>query len=244
MASLVEQEQALARRLENAAPLEAVQPLRLTLHGVTKTWAGAPEPVLDGVDFELEGGKLVSIAGRNGAGKTTLLRIVSGLIAPDRGEVMLDGLTPRKDRREYQRRLGFVSASAGALYARLSVQQHLDLWARLAFVPRAQRRSAIEVAINRFELHELLPAKRVDRLSMGQRQRLRLSLAFLHDPKLVLLDEPWNSLDEQGRDLLISALKILIARGGAAICCSPTGSEIGIHADLAYLVRDGKVVRP
>ncbi len=217
--------------------------MRLSLREVTKTWPRQQVPVLDHVDLDIEAGKLVSIVGRNGAGKTTLLRIVSGLIAADSGTVRLDGLHPKKDRREYQKRIGFLSASYGGLYARLSVRQHLELWARLAYVPRAERRAAIEVAINRFDLRPLLESRRVDRLSMGQRQRVRLSMAFLHEPRLVLLDEPWNSLDDEGREVLTTALTVFVAGGGSAICCSPTGTEIGPHADATYTVRDANVSR-
>jgi len=68
-------------------------------------------------------------------------------------------------------------------------------------------------------------------------------MAFLHEPKLVLLDEPWNSLDDEGRDVLTSALTVFVAGGGSAICCSPTGTEIGPHAHSTYVVSDGKVHR-
>jgi ABC-2 type transport system ATP-binding protein len=242
MTSMAEQTLA-AREAAEAAALEAVQPIRLLLREVTKTWPRQTVPVLDHVELDVEAGKLVSIVGRNGAGKTTLLRIVSGLIFADSGTVRLDGLDPKKHRREYQRRIGFLSASYGGLYARLSVRQHLDLWARLAFVPRQERRAAIEATIDRFDLRELLASRRVDRLSMGQRQRVRLAMAFLHEPKLVLLDEPWNSLDEEGREVLTTALRDVVAGGGSAICCSPTGTEIGPHAQATYVVSDGKVDR-
>lgn len=235
-------EQPFAVQAAQDGSIAAGESSRLYLHGVTKTWHRQPKPVLDHVDLDVEPGRLISIVGRNGAGKTTLLRIAAGLIFPEEGVVRLDGLEPRKNRRSYQRRIGFVSASYGGLYARLSVRQHLALWSRLAFIPPVERRAAIEVAINRFDLRELLPARRVDRLSMGQRQRLRLALAFMHEPKLVLLDEPWNSLDDEGRTILTSALKILVAGGGSAICCSPTGTEIGPHAHATFAVTDGRLV--
>lgn len=242
MASIAERRLAVEDG-DEAVATAAPQTPRLALRGVTKAWPRQPVAVLDGVDLDLEPGRLVSIVGRNGAGKTTLLRIIAGLIGADRGTIRLDGLDPIKARREYQQRIGFLSASYGGLYARLSVRQHLELWARLAYVPRPQRRAAIEVAINRFELRDLLAARRVDRLSMGQRQRVRLAMAFLHEPKLVLLDEPWNSLDDAGREILSSALTVFVVGGGSAICASPTGTEIGTHAHLTYAVGDGKLHR-
>jgi ABC-2 type transport system ATP-binding protein len=188
---------------------------------VVKRWPDAP-PIVEGVDLELDPGTAITISGHNGAGKTTLLRIASGLIEPDSGVVCVAGRRPEENRTEFQRRIGLVSAGNTGLYGRLKAEHHLDLWARLALIPRAARDAAIERAIRAFAL-EPLCGKRVDRLSMGQRQRLRLALGFLHDPALVLLDEPTTSLDEDGVELLGTALEALKARGGAAIVCLPSG---------------------
>jgi ABC-type multidrug transport system ATPase subunit len=198
--------------------------------------------VLDAVDLLLDSGTLAALTGGNGVGKTTLLRILAGLISPDAGHVRLDGLHPVRNRRDYQRRLGFLSAGYGGLYARFSTREHLDFWARLAFVPASKRPRACALAIERFELGDFA-SRRVDRLSMGQRQRVRLALAFLHEPKLVLLDEPWNSLDEQGVDVLTRALVDLRAAGGTALCCTPSGDEIRSLADDVYAVEDGALRR-
>src|SRR5207245_1771342 len=130
-----------------------------------------------------------------------LLRILAGLFLPDAGTVSLDGLDPVRQRRAYQRRLGFLAAGQGALYARLTVKGHLAYWARLALLPARDRRLAVILALGQFDLLALA-ANRVDRLSTGQRQRVRLAMAFLHDPDVVLLDEPSNSLDEVGLDRL------------------------------------------
>lgn len=242
MTSFVEETVTTHEGVDGAARLASVGPVRLVLRAVTKTWPGQAIPVIDHVDLDVERGTLVSIVGNNGAGKTTLVRLIAGLITPDTGSVVVDGFDLRHTRRAYQERIGFLSASHGGLYARLSVRQHLDLWARLAYVPRPHRQSAIDGAIDRFDLQTLLAATRVDRLSMGQRQRLRLAMAFLHEPKLVLLDEPWNSLDEEGHRVLASALDTFVRGGGSAVCCSPTGTEIGSQADATYVVRSGKVV--
>jgi ABC-2 type transport system ATP-binding protein len=227
----------------SSAALSAVVPDRLRFEGVTKRWDKREPPLLDGVDLALRPGTLAAVVGRNGAGKTTLLRIAAGLISPNQGRTRLDGLDSVNDRREYQRGVGYVSAAHAGLYARLSVRQHLEFAAKLALMSRADRKIAIEVAINRFELKDLLVAHRVDRLSMGQRQRVRLALGFLHDPKLVLLDEPWNSLDAEGRQMLLGVLTLFATGGGTAVCCSPTGEELGPHADETYVVGEGKVVR-
>jgi ABC-2 type transport system ATP-binding protein len=214
--------------------------VRLALHGVTKRWDRRKPPVLDGIELALEPGRLVSIVGGNGVGKTTLLRIAAGLIFPDSGTVHVDGLDPGRDRREYQRRVGFLSAGSSGLFARLSPAAHLDYTARLALLPRERRRTACAAAIERFQMGDFAN-RRVDRTSMGQRQRLRLALALVHEPSVVLLDEPWNSLDEEGVDMLLSTLADVGARGGTTICCSPTGDVIEAHADVTYVLEEGRV---
>lgn len=213
----------------------------LSLSRVSKRWAGAPSPVLSEIELNVEPGVAAAITGRNGAGKTTLLRIAAGLILPDTGDVEVTGLHLERDRKECQRRLGFLAAGNSGLYGRLKVEQHLDFWSRLSMVPRKDRARSIHDSLDRFELHELC-GRRVDRLSMGQRQRLRISLAFLHEPQLVLLDEPRTSLDDEGAALLDRAVERLTSQGGAALICAPTGEQAGVRLDRCYAVHDGSLI--
>lgn len=210
------------------------------MRGAVKQWPGAPRPVLDRVDLQIEPGEVVSISGRNGTGKTTLLRIAAGLITPDAGSVRIAGLDPQRERRACHRRLGFVGAGSSALYARLTVDHHLDMWARLALLPRGRRRPAIARAAERFELAELR-GQRTDRLSMGQRQRLRLALGFLHSPDVVLLDEPENSLDDEAAALLGEAIEDVRARGGAVVVCSPSGVRDALWVDRRLVLSGGRL---
>jgi ABC-2 type transport system ATP-binding protein len=212
----------------------------LEIRDVSKHWPGAPGPVLDSVSLTVGAGRAVAITGHNGAGKTTLLRIASGLIAPDAGSVAVSGLHPERDRRAFQRQIGFLSAGNSGLYARLKVEHHLDYWARLALIPKAERRAAVDAVIERFALDEL-SGKRVDRLSMGQRQRLRLSLAFLHEPNVVLLDEPATSLDDQGAAIVQAAADEVLARGGSIVVCTPTSELSRLRFDAVYLVESGRL---
>jgi len=223
----------LARVEELAGPI-------LTARAVRKRW-GSGEPVLDGADFELPRGAVVGLQGANGAGKTTLLRILAGLFLPDAGTVRLDGLDPVQERRAFQRRLGFVSAGQGSLYARMTVKAHLDYWSRLALLPARERRIAVDVALGRFDLAPLA-GNRVDRLSTGQRQRVRLAMAFLHAPDVILLDEPSNSLDEAGLARLQSVLDDGKRDGKSVLWCAPsvTGLEVGF--DRIYELAGGKVI--
>jgi ABC-2 type transport system ATP-binding protein len=209
----------------------------LELRGVSKSWSG--RPVLNELDLSLLPGTTTWLGGRNGVGKTTLLRIAAGLICPERGSVRLAGLDPEADRRAYQRRLGYLPAGNGALYARLSVRDNLDFWAGMALLARGQRQAAVETALTRFELGPLA-RQRADRLSMGQRQRVRLAAAFLHEPELILLDEPQTSLDPDALELLARALDELRDRGGSALWCAPKPDE-GIDFDRLLELDAGRL---
>lgn len=216
----------------------AVPALRLA--GVAKRWRRGQPPVLGYIDLNLAPGTATWIGGQNGAGKTTLLRIAAGLIAADEGSVRLHGLDVERQRRRYHARVGFLSAGSTGLYSRLTTRHHLGFWARLAFVPRRRRRGAVERSLERFDLHELAD-RRVDRMSMGQRQRLRLAMAFLHDPEVVLLDEPHTSLDEEGARLLELASEEVLDRGGAILACGPTGEPGGRGFDRRLELRGGRL---
>jgi ABC-type transport system involved in cytochrome c biogenesis ATPase subunit len=136
-----------------------------------------------------------------GAGKTTLLRILGGLVAPDRGTVRLGGITLGERRRAYQRQIGLLTPGDRGLYARITVERHLDLGARLALMDPKECDPAVRYCSGRFALAEL-GGVRVDRLSMGQHQRVRLALTFPHAPRPMLLDEPVASLDSDALGLL------------------------------------------
>lgn len=218
----------------NAAPAPGEL---LALHGVDKAYGGTV--VLQRLELTVERGELVGVGGANGIGKTTLLRICAGLIAPDAGVVWLDGLHPRRDRAAFQRRVGFLAAGDRGLYARLTLRRHLELWGRVSLLEGERYRRAIERTIERLALGEL-EGRRMDRLSMGQRQRVRLAMAFMHEPALVLLDEPLNSLDERGGELLRGCLAETTARGGAVIWCAP---QVGAEApfDRSLLLEAGRL---
>ena len=219
---------------------EPVAPAVLTVTGATKRWPGLSEPVLDGVDLALPAGTATVVAGRNGVGKTTLLRVIAGAILPESGTVRLGDLDPERDRCSYQGRIGFLPAGDRGLYARLSVRQHLELWSRLALLPRGERGAAVAGALDLFGLGGLAGA-RVDRLSLGQRQRVRLALTFLHGPDVVLLDEPLTSLDQDGSGAVTAAVDRLRMRGGCCLWASPEPPDIELGFDQELRLENGRL---
>jgi ABC-type multidrug transport system ATPase subunit len=212
--------------------------------GVWRYWGRGKSrwAVLRGIDLHVAAGTVTCVGGQNGAGKTTLLRIGTAILAPDAGTVTVDGISSDGNWREYHRRIGFLSAGDRGLYARFSVRGHLEFSVRLAFVPTDRRQQLVEQALVGFGLADLAK-RRADRLSQGQRQRLRLALTFVHEPKVLLLDEPRNSLDEQGLAMLVGAIDGVLARRGAVIWCSPAGETQPLKFDRSFLIEAG-ALRP
>ncbi len=215
------------------------QPL-LEIKDLYHRWKGPKPPVLDGVDLTLMPNQVTWVGGRNGAGKTTLLRMAAGILLPQRGTVRIEGMPSATTGGRYQRKIGFLSAGDRGLQARLRVSQQLDYWARLAYVPRQRRAELVAVNLERFGLVEFAD-RRVDRMSMGQRQRIRLAMAFLHEPPVVLLDEPRNSLDDEGYALLSQETARAAAGGAAILWCSPRGEDRVIECDTSFTLEDGKL---
>jgi heme exporter protein A len=145
--------------------------------------------VFDRLDFELERGDFLVVTGPNGSGKTTLLRLVAGLAAPTTGE-----LEVAVDRAQ----LGFLGHEP-LVYRELTALENLDLYGRLYRVP--ERRERIGMLLERFGLWDAR-GQRVASFSRGMLQRLALCRAFLHEPELYVLDEPFTGLDEEGAELL------------------------------------------
>jgi len=217
------------------------EPLPLSLRTVSKAWDKGRVPVLSRVDLDLSAGGRVRIAGRNGVGKTTLMRIAAGLIDPDRGRVEVFGTSPEGAPERYQRLVSFLPAGDRGLYARLTVRRQLDFCARISLVPRREVKARVEEAISTFDLGELAD-RRVDRMSMGQRQRLRIAMTFLPRPRVALLDEPLTSLDGEGAEILYGAIERLLAAGGAVLWCSPAGEHTDYEFDRTLMLEQGKLV--
>lgn len=238
--------------LEGPVPLAAADPpssrptpaddaIPLVLRDVHKRWHRSQEPVLEGIDLTLDLGTKTWIGGRNGVGKTTLLRIASGLIDPDRGRAQVWGFAAAENRARYQRLVSFLPAGDRGLYARLTVCRQLRFWARIAMVDPAQVKDRVEEAIDAFDLRELAD-RRVDRMSMGQRQRLRIAMTFLAKPEIVLLDEPLTSLDAEGGEVLDRAIAELMSRDGTLLWCSPTGERVDQRFDAGWILEGGRLV--
>jgi ABC-type multidrug transport system ATPase subunit len=196
---------------------------------------------VDRLDLAVRRGEVLGLLGHNGAGKTTTVRLVAGLLAPTSGRVRVDGLDPDVDGDEVRRRLGVLPAAA-AVDDRLSGRDNLRFAADLYDLPRAGAERAIDEVLDRFGLtarqHE-----RAGGYSTGMRQRLSLARVLLHDPDVLLLDEPTASLDpvaaRQVRDLIAD----LGARGDrTVVLCTHDLAEAQRLCDRVAILEHGRTI--
>ena len=165
------------------------------------------------VSIEIAQGDFVSIVGQNGAGKTTFLKILSTIIRSYQGNVQLFGIALRRAGADVRRRIGVVSHES-LLYPDLTVTDNLTYYARLYSV--SNRRERVTEVIQHLDL-EFKAKSLVRSLSRGLRQRASLARAFLHEPDLLLLDEPFTGVDERAAGLVIDSLAGFKKRGGTIV---------------------------
>ena len=159
------------------------------------------ELALEGVDLVVDAGEHIAVLGDNGAGKTTLLRILATALRPTAGRLQIAGLDAFRERRRLRHYLGYVAHAPG-LYPALSAAENLQFFCDLQDVSR----SRVEQVLDEVGLTSVA-YRRTDQLSRGMQQRLAIARAILHEPRLLILDEPDASLGSDAADLLMRVMK-------------------------------------
>jgi heme exporter protein A len=192
-------------------------------------------PALRDVSTEFHAGTITVLAGPNGAGKSTLLAVLGLLISPARGRVVYAPVGD--DRRSVRSQIGWV-AHDSLCYRELTGRQNIDLAARLygIRVESVWQRIAGQAGIERFT------DRAVGSLSRGQRQRVALARALVHDPQLVLLDEPWTGLDQASSERLESAVENERERGKIVVIVSHEAALAERLGAIRLVLRGGKIV--
>ena len=198
---------------------------------------------LRGISLEVKQGEAVALLGANGAGKTTLLRILATLLLPTRGTAFLAGHDAAREPAAVRRQIGYHAGSDLGFYARLTGRQNLRFFGRLNHLSHEFSAGRIEILSERFGLRGVLD-RQARALSAGTIQRLSLVRALLHQPKVLLLDEPTRSLDAIAAADFRHFLKteVLARKDTSLLFASHTMQEIELLADRVAILDEGKLL--
>jgi ABC-2 type transport system ATP-binding protein len=206
----------------------------LQLTDIVKTYGG--RRVLDDVSFEVQPGRLTGFIGGNGAGKTTTMRIVLGVLAKDAGTVALDGAEVTASDR---RRFGYMPEERG-LYPKMKLLEHVVYLARLHGFSKRDAASRARTLLERLGLGERLDDN-VETLSLGNQQRAQIAAALVHDPEVLILDEPFSGLDPLAVDVVAGVLQERAAAGSAVLFSSHQLDVVERLCDDLVIISSGTI---
>ena len=210
----------------------------LQVKNLRKTYG--PLLAVDDVSFNVAAGQLVGLLGPNGAGKTTTVSMVAGLLAPDQGEVQIGGRRLSGDTDPKKRKIGLVPQDL-ALYDELSARSNLRFFGALYNLSGGALEKAIASAVELVGLGDRI-VDRVKNYSGGMKRRLNLAASLLHDPEILLLDEPTVGVDPQSRNAIFDNLETLKARGKALLYTTHYMEEVERLADRIVVIDHGRVI--
>ena len=210
----------------------------LTVESLSKSYSGIP--AVQGVSFEIRRGEILGYLGPNGSGKSTTVKILTGLIEPTSGRVLLDGKNVRQDLNAYKCVLGYVPEEP-FLYTHLSGREYLQLIGRLRQLPSQVLNKRIDAILEIFDLtasrHMAMAS-----YSKGMRQKVLLSAALLHNPEILILDEPFSGLDVTAAQILKGLLKALAAEGKMIFYSSHVLEVVERVCDRVLILHKSRVV--
>ncbi len=192
------------------------------------------------VSFDAPDGSIIGLLGPNGAGKTTTLRMIAGLIEPDAGAIVVDGIDARAERAQSLARLGILSDARG-LYPRLTARENIAYYGALHGMSAAQIAPQVSQIAQMLEINDLLD-RRTEGFSQGEKMKTALARALVHDPKNIVLDEPTNGLDVLATRALREALRALRAQGKCIVISTHIMQEVERLCDDVYVVSHGRTV--
>jgi ABC-2 type transport system ATP-binding protein len=208
------------------------------VEGLVKRFSGVH--VLHGVSFRVAPGEILGYLGPNGSGKSTTIKIVVGLLEPTLGAVRLNGLAAAEDPVAFRRQLGYVPEEP-YIYTHLTAPEYLELVGRLRNIADARLQTQISRLLDLLDLTPALGAP-MTTFSKGMRQRVLLAAALLHDPHLLILDEPFSGLDVSASFLLVAVLRALARRGKTILLSSHRMDLVETLCGRIVILHRGRIV--
>jgi len=214
----------------------------ISIQHLVKTFQSGQRSLLavDDVSFDVVNGEVYGLLGPNGAGKTTMMRMILGLLVPDSGFAEIDGHRSDQQPDEVKRQVGFVSASAG-VYQWLTGKEMLAFFGEIYGLSTDEIESRIDELAAILDLNEFLN-QGCATLSTGQKQRLSLARALIHDPPVMILDEPTLGLDVVGSQVIFNYIDVLKERSKAIILCTHRLEQAQRVCSRFGLLHKGKMV--
>lgn len=210
----------------------------IEVHNLEKSF-GDVKAVRD-VSFNAADGQITGLLGPNGAGKTTTLRMLYSLLPPDAGSILIDGMEPLKEPLAVKRKIGVVPDARG-LYQRLTARENIEYYGQLHGLSKNTIDERIAELDKLLDLGEILP-RRTEGFSQGQRVRVALARALIHQPQTLLLDEPSNGLDVMSTRALRHLLQDLKQKGHCIVLSTHIMQEVAALCDRIVIVAGGTVV--
>ena len=194
---------------------------------------------LDGLSFKALDGQITGILGPNGAGKTTCLRTIYGLLQPDQGQAFIDDINVASEPLPGRKRLGIFPDKFG-LYERLTAYEQIDYFASIHGLAGQNKKQAIEQVINDLDMQDIAHRKSHG-FSQGQRMKVTLAQALVHQPQNFVLDEPTRGLDVMSTRILRDYLNTFKAKGHCILFSSHVMQEVAALCDRVIIVANGKL---
>jgi sodium transport system ATP-binding protein len=194
---------------------------------------------VNGVSFQAQDGQITGLLGPNGAGKTTTLRMLYSLLPPDEGEIRIDGLDPTRDAMEIKRTLGVVPDSRG-LYSRLTARENITYYGELHGMNKKAIQARIGEMTQTLDMADFID-RRTEGFSQGQRVKVAIARAMVHEPQTVLMDEPSNGLDVMSTRALRHYIRDLKKGGHSVVLSTHIMQEVAALCDRIVIIAQGEV---
>lgn len=199
-----------------------------------------PFTAVDGVSLHVPAGEVLALLGPNGAGKTTTVRMLAAILRPTSGRARVAGFDVAQQPAEVRRRIGVLTEMPG-LYERMKAREYLDFFGQLYGLPLAEHRRRAEGLMERLGMVRVLDA-RIGTYSKGMKRKLAIVRAMLHDPSVLLLDEPMSAMDPHSARLVRDSIAELRDERRAIVICTHNLAEAEALADRIAIIRRGRII--
>ncbi|MGE6377641.1 ABC transporter ATP-binding protein [Peribacillus muralis] len=210
----------------------------LEVRGIKKSFG--KKVVVGGVSFSVKKGESFGLLGPNGAGKSTTIAMLCGLLPYEEGEILIDGLSVKKSPRHVKKKIGIVPQEI-ALYHSMSAIDNLLFWGRMYGLTRTKAKKRAEVVLEIVGLQDRAKHK-IETFSGGMKRRINIGAALMHEPELLIMDEPTVGIDPQSRNHILETVKKLNADGMTVIYTSHYMEEVEYICDRICIVDEGKII--